>query len=71
MNLTEWHALIASEPGFPLEPLIWEDVREARGLAALVDPFDRLIAGTAVRLGAPLITSDERIRRCGLVPTIW
>jgi PIN domain nuclease of toxin-antitoxin system len=37
----------------------------------LVDPFDRLIAGTAIRLDAPLITGDERIRASGLVRTIW
>jgi PIN domain nuclease of toxin-antitoxin system len=47
------------------------DVREARGLAALVDPFDRLIAGTAIRLDLPLITGDERIRTSGLVRTVW
>ena len=49
----------------------WQDVREARGLTALVDPFDRLIAGTALRLDAPLLTLDERIRRSGLVRTVW
>jgi len=71
MSFVEWHAMLAREAGLPLEPLTWGDVSEARGLAALGDPFDRLIAGTAVRLDAPLITSDERIRRSGLVPTVW
>jgi PIN domain nuclease of toxin-antitoxin system len=71
MSLLEWHALVTGEPNLPLEPLTWEDVREARGLAKIADPFDRLIAGTAIRLDAPLITSDERIRRSGLVPTVW
>jgi PIN domain nuclease of toxin-antitoxin system len=36
-----------------------------------VDPFDRLIAGTAIRLDAPLITGDELIHASGLVRTIW
>ena len=66
-----WREMIAQFPGLPIEPLLWEDVREARGLVALVDPFDRLIAGTAIRLDAPLITADERIRDSALVRTIW
>ena len=67
----EWHDLVAAQPGLVVEPLGWDDVREARGLAGLVDPFDRLIAGTAVRLEATLLTGDARIRRSGLVPTLW
>ena len=55
----------------PVERLGWEDVREARALTALIDPFDRLIAGTAVRLEVPLLTNDERMRRSGLVRTVW
>jgi PIN domain nuclease of toxin-antitoxin system len=35
------------------------------------DPFDRMIAATAVVHGAPLITADGSIRRSGVVPTIW
>jgi PIN domain nuclease of toxin-antitoxin system len=70
-GLDECHALITAFPGLPIEPLGWEDVREARTLTALVDPFDRLIAGTALRLEAPLLTGDERIRRSGLVRTVW
>ena len=48
-------------PGFPLEALTPEDVDEARGLGMLIDPFDRLIAGTALRLGLPLMTNDGLI----------
>jgi PIN domain nuclease of toxin-antitoxin system len=70
-GLDECHALVAAFPGLPIEPLGWEDVREARGLATLVDPFDRLIAATALRLEVPLLTNDERIRRSGLVRTVW
>ena len=71
LDLPEWHALLTRQASLPLEPLTWEDVREASGLAGLVDPFDRLIAGTAIRLDAPLITADERIRDSGLLPTVW
>ena len=70
-GLDECHAFVAASPGLPIEPLGWEDIREARGLARLIDPFDRLIAATAVRLDVPLLTSDERIRGSGLVRTIW
>jgi PIN domain nuclease of toxin-antitoxin system len=66
-----WYALVTQQPGFQVEPLLWEDVREARALAALVDPFDRLIAGTAVRIGASLLTNDERIRTSSLISTVW
>jgi PIN domain nuclease of toxin-antitoxin system len=35
------------------------------------DPADRLIGATARAEGVPLITKDERIRRCKLIKTIW
>lgn len=71
LGFDEWYTLIAAHPGLPIERLVWDDVREARGLAALVDPFDRLIAGTALRLDVPLLTNDARIRDSGLVRTVW
>ena len=71
LGFDEWYTLIAGHPGLPIERLVWDDVREARGLAGLVDPFDRLIAGTALRLNAPLLTNDARIRDSGLVQTVW
>ena len=70
-RLDECHALIAAFPGLPIEQLGWEDVREARGLTGLIDPFDRLIAGAALRLEVPLLTNDARIRDSGLVQTVW
>jgi PIN domain nuclease of toxin-antitoxin system len=66
-----WHDLIAAHPGLPIERLGWEDIREARGLTGLIDPFDRLIAGTALRLDVSLLTNDERMRRSGMVRTVW
>jgi PIN domain nuclease of toxin-antitoxin system len=35
------------------------------------DPCDRLIVATALVLGRPLVTADERIRASGAVATIW
>ena len=71
LGFDQVQAEVAQFPGLPIEPLLWEDIREARGLAPLLDPFDRLIAGTAIRLDAPLITADARIQSSGLVRTVW
>lgn len=35
------------------------------------DPADRIIAATALELGAPLITKDDRLRACPWLQTIW
>jgi PIN domain nuclease of toxin-antitoxin system len=35
------------------------------------DPADRIIGGTAVAEGLPLLTADREIRRCKAVHTIW
>jgi PIN domain nuclease of toxin-antitoxin system len=35
------------------------------------DPFDRIIAATALVNGAPLITADGAIQKSGVVETIW
>lgn len=35
------------------------------------DPADRFIVATALRLGVPLVTKDEKIRRSKLIRTVW
>ncbi len=35
------------------------------------DPFDRVIAATALVLKMPLVTADTRIQKSGVVETIW
>jgi PIN domain nuclease of toxin-antitoxin system len=67
----QWISVLGSTQGLAVEPLSIDDVRHARALAALVDPFDRLIAATALRLDVPLITADERITASGLVTITW
>lgn len=62
---------LALRPGFPLDAMTLEDIDEARGLGSLPDPFDRLIAGTAIRLGLPLLTQDELITNSKRIPTYW
>jgi len=35
------------------------------------DPFDRIIAATALTLGLPLLTADERIREALGERAVW
>ena len=35
------------------------------------DPADRMIAATALYLGAPLITCDRKIQESGVVDCVW
>jgi PIN domain nuclease of toxin-antitoxin system len=35
------------------------------------DPFDRIIAATAIVEGVPLLTADQHIRRSRAVRTVW
>jgi PIN domain nuclease of toxin-antitoxin system len=47
---------------------------DAAALAALRDPWDRLITATAIDLGAPLVTKDRAITaigQAGPVEIIW
>ncbi|MBI4701146.1 MAG: PIN domain-containing protein [Deltaproteobacteria bacterium] len=65
----ELRAQLSLLPGFRVEPLEAEDVEQARALAGLADPFDRMIAGTARRLGLPLLTRDAAL--ASVVETLW
>lgn len=35
------------------------------------DPFDRMIAATAIALGVPLVTADRKLRKFAAVETVW
>src|SRR5438128_4909927 len=70
LRFDHWCRDLDTERGFIIEPLTWHDVNEASQLP-FRDPFDCLIAGTALRLGIPLITKDQAIVDSGLVETIW
>jgi len=71
LGFSAWRAQLAVTDGFRLEALLPEDIEEARALGPIADPFDRLLAGTALRLSASLITKDERLRRSRRVRTLW
>lgn len=61
------------ESKFLILPLTSRIARVAAELPATMpgDPFDRIIAATALTEGIPLVTANERIRRSGIVKTIW
>lgn len=71
LSYREMREQLGLRPGLPVEPLLPADVDEARGLGALRDPFDRLIAGTSLRLGLPLLTADDAIAVAPSVRTVW
>ena len=61
------------QEGFVVKPITAEiaDVATSFPKAYPRDPMDRLVGATAIVEGLPLITTDDRIRRSGLVQTIW
>ncbi|CAK8723897.1 Ribonuclease VapC [Candidatus Electronema halotolerans] len=42
-----------------------------RSVALPADPADRIIAATALVMGLPLVTKDEKLRSCPTLRTIW
>ncbi len=68
---TAWTDALEALQGVVIEPLTRGDVDEARTLRDLVDPHDRLIAATSLRLGVPLLTADERMTGNRRVSTVW
>lgn len=65
-----WCRSLDNKPGFSIVSLEWLDIKESRHLP-FSDPFDCFIAGTALRLDAPLITRDREIVDSNRVHTIW
>lgn len=73
-HLEAFHEIIdAADSGFEVVPI---DKAVALAVskiprAAVADPFDRIIAATALARAAPLVTYDRRIRQLATVETIW
>jgi hypothetical protein len=63
-------ALFSSGRYFPID-LTRDVVRTAERLYGIPERGDRLIAASAVELGAPLITRDPEITKAAGVTTIW
>ena len=66
-----WCDLIEQTEVLQVVPLERAHVSEARALPLLRDPFDRLIAGTAIALSVPLMTSDARMASSGRIAVVW
>jgi PIN domain nuclease of toxin-antitoxin system len=70
-GFSAWCDGLAGRAGIRLEPLLRDDVEQARALGALRDPSDRLIAGTALRLGVPLLSKDGMMRVENRIRVVW
>lgn len=63
----EWIARFVRRPGIEAVPLTHYSAARSYRLHSLEhrDPADRLLIATAIELGCPLVTYDERIARFG------
>jgi PIN domain nuclease of toxin-antitoxin system len=67
----DWCTRLSETRGLRILALDLGVVSEARALPVLRDPFDRLIAGTAVAHGVPLISPHRRLAASGRLAVIW
>ena len=70
-GFSAWCDALAALSGIRIEPLLRDDVEQARSLAGLRDPSDRLIAGTSLRLGVPVISKDRRMQTDARLRLVW
>jgi len=71
--VAQWLADARLLPELHFEPISTEIAQLAGSFGEEMhgDPADRLIAATAVVLGVPLVTADEKFRTSGVLPTVW
>lgn len=62
---------VVDTPFFELIPFNPHDTIQSDELAAVPEMHDRIIAGLAVRLGVPLISSDLVVTGSQLVRIVW
>lgn len=72
IDFDDFVATISSSRNYRIEPLCLRIIEKCRMIPRerVPDPWDRLIAATAIYLGLPLITRDGRLRKEDL-NTIW
>jgi PIN domain nuclease of toxin-antitoxin system len=72
LEVGDWLNAMLQLPNVLLSPFTLP-ITVAAGLLndPIRDPADRLIVATALHLGAPLVTTDAKIRAAGVVETIW
>jgi PIN domain nuclease of toxin-antitoxin system len=73
MDVTQWVGHALERPKVGLLPFTPAAAIRAAGLGGSFpgDPADRLIVGTALEMGVPVVTRDQRITDWGHVQTIW
>jgi len=59
------------QPPFHIEPITSSDLRLLDRLSTIPELHDRLIAATALRLNAPILTLDPLINACTDVTCVW
>ena len=59
------------QPPFRIEPITSADLRLLDRLSAIPELHDRLIAATALRINAPILTRDPLISACADVTCVW
>jgi hypothetical protein len=62
---------LKSKPYFRFVPFTADSVLDFSGNKSVPEMHDRIIAGLARRLNAPLITIDPQITAAGLVEIVW
>lgn len=65
------YADITSKPFIRFMPLDHTHISDFTEDSAVPEMHDRIIAGAARRLGAPLISSDPLITTAAIVTTVW
>jgi PIN domain nuclease of toxin-antitoxin system len=71
--VNEWLTDLRKLPELTIHPVTDEIAERAGGLGEVFpgDPADRLIAATALVLGAPLITQDSKLLDVPSFSTLW
>lgn len=70
-DFTAIYNILQTKPYFQLVVFDPDDVLDFAQDSAVSEMHDRIIAGLARRLGAPLITVDPMITTSGLVEIVW
>ena len=70
-DFADTYRQIRAKPYFRFAPLTADAVLDFPQDSAVPEMHDRIIAGLARRLDAPLITSDAMISASGLVEIVW